>query len=206
MSTLDRKLIEKQNRREVILKSAENIMSVHGLHGLNVDLIATETQLAKGTIYLYFKSKEEILSILTMKAREMLFKDFEKIEKKKTPPLEKLKDIIKANYLFYKKNPLYYDLMSLYEVNNKHTETEEMAQWSEKITHLVKGIAQKGVENGTINPDLNLLHMTMIMWGTSVGVLQLIKVRGTFMKQKMGVEEKNLLNTHIEIFERGIKK
>ncbi len=206
MSTLDRKIIEKQNRREFILKVAENIMSVQGLHGLSVDLIASETQLAKGTIYLYFKSKEEILTILTMKAREMLFKDFEKIEKKKTTPVEKLKDIIKANYFFYKKNPLYYDLMSLYEANNKHTETEEMAQWSEKITHLVRGIAQKGVENGTINPDLNLLHLTMIMWGATVGVLQLIKVRGTLLEQKMGIEERNLLNTYIEIFEKGIRK
>lgn len=205
MSTLDRKIIEKQNRRDFILKAAENIMSVQGLHGLSVDLIAAETQLAKGTIYLYFKSKEEILTILTMKARELLFKDFEKIEKKKTTPVEKLKDIIKSNYLFYKKNPLYYDLMSLYEANNKHTETEEMAQWSEKITHLVRGIAQKGVEDGTINPNLNLLHLTMIMWGATVGVLQLIKVRGTLLKQKMGIEERNLLNTYIEIFEKGIK-
>jgi TetR/AcrR family transcriptional regulator len=62
MSTVTRKQKEKQNRRGDILKAAEKVMLANGLHGLNIDLIATETQLAKGTIYLYFKSKVSSLS------------------------------------------------------------------------------------------------------------------------------------------------
>ena len=81
MSTKDRKLLEKENRRESILSAAEAIMSTNGIHGLSIDLIANETQLAKGTIYLYFKSKEEILSILSVKARKLLFSEFQKIQK-----------------------------------------------------------------------------------------------------------------------------
>ena len=126
MSTKDRKLIEKENRRESILSAAESVMTTYGIHGLNIDLIANETQLAKGTIYLYFKSKEEILSVLSIKARKLLYKEFQKIEKSDISPIEKIKDLVKANYQFYKKSPLYYDLVSLYEVNNTLTETEEM--------------------------------------------------------------------------------
>jgi TetR/AcrR family transcriptional regulator len=206
MSTLDRKKIEKENRREFILKTAENIMSVHGVHGLNMDLVATETQLAKGTIYLYFKSKEEILSILTIKSRDMLFKAFEIAEKKHDNALDKLKAIIKANYFFYKENPLYYDLVSLYEGNNKLTETNEMYSFSENITGLVSGIILKAQAEGTLNRNIHPMHFTMSMWGMTVGILQLIKVRGNLMKEKMGVDEHDLLNTFLEVFENGVKK
>jgi TetR/AcrR family transcriptional regulator len=51
MSTKDRKLKEKENRKEVILKAAETVMIEHGLYGLSIEAIAEETQLAKGTIY-----------------------------------------------------------------------------------------------------------------------------------------------------------
>ena len=137
MSTKDRKLLEKENRRESILSAAENIMSTHGIHGLSIDLIANETQLAKGTIYLYFKSKEEILSILSVKARKLLFIEFQKIQKKDIPHIEQVKELVHTNYAFYKKKPMYYDLMSLYEVNNTLTETEEMHESGQEISNLI---------------------------------------------------------------------
>ncbi|MBC7557690.1 MAG: TetR family transcriptional regulator [Chryseobacterium sp.] len=47
MSTKERKLKEKENRKEVILKAAENVMTQHGLYGLSIEAIADETELAK---------------------------------------------------------------------------------------------------------------------------------------------------------------
>lgn len=206
MSTKDRKLLEKENRRESILSAAETVMSMHGIYGLSIDLIANETQLAKGTIYLYFKNKEEILSILSVKARRLLFKEFQEIEKKDIKPLEKIKEIVNQNYLFYKKSPLYYDLMSLYEVNNTLTETEEMYKTSEDITNLVAGIVEEGKNDGSLNSEINSLHFTFSMWGMTVGILQLIKVKGLLMKEKMNVSEQELLNNFMQTLEYGIKK
>ncbi len=206
MSTKERKEIEKENRRHLILDGAVKVMQLHGLHGLSIDLIANETQLAKGTIYLYFKSKEEILSVLSIKARNLLFAAFQKIEKSNDTEIEKLKDIIKVNYQFYKKNPLYYDLVSLYEVNNKLTETEEMHQSGENITNLIVGIATKAQENGTLNANINPLILSMSLWGMSVGMLQLIKVRGAIMKEKLHISEKDLVSTFIEMLENGVRQ
>ena len=206
MSTTERKNIEKENRRQVILDAALTVMQSHGLHGLSIDLIAQETNLAKGTIYLYFKNKEEILSILTIRARTLLIKDFQKIEKNKESNIEQLKSILKSNYLFYKKNPLYYDLVSLYEVNNRMTETEEMQQSGEKIMKIVVGIAGKAREEGTLNPKISPVILAMSLWGMAVGMLQLIKVRGAIMKDKLNISEKDLLNSFIQLLENGVKK
>lgn len=206
MSTKDRKQREKENRRELILSAAEEIMLDKGLYGLSVDQIATHTELAKGTIYLYFKSKEEILSALTIKARKLLLNEFEKIDRKDIAPIEKLKAIIRANYTFNKKNPLYYDLVSLYEANHLLVETEEMYESSGAIISLVSGIITEAKRNGSVHPGIHPLYFTMILWGTTVGVLQLIKVRGSVLKDKHNLSEQKLLSAFIAFMENGIKK
>ena len=206
MSTKDRKLLEKENRRESILAAAESVMSTHGIHGLSIDLIANETQLAKGTIYLYFKSKEEILSFLSVKARKLLFREFQKITEKGLTPIEQIKELVYANYSFYKKEPLYYDLVSLYEVNNTLTETEEMHESGQDISNLITNIISQAKENGSLNPNINPMYFSFCIWGMTVGVFQLIKVRGTLMNEKMNISENDLLNTFMECLENGIKK
>lgn len=206
MSTKDRKILEKENRRESILSAAETVMTTHGIHGLSIDLIANETQLAKGTIYLYFKSKEEILSILSIKARKLLFKEFQKIQTKNVSNIDQVKELVHTNYAFYKKKPMYYDLMSLYEVNNTLTETEEMHESGQDISNLIIDIVVKAQKDGTLNPDINPLHFSFCLWGMTVGVFQLLKVRGALMNEKMNISEQDLLDTFMQTLEFGIKK
>jgi TetR/AcrR family transcriptional regulator len=204
MSTKERKLKEKENRKEVILKAAEKVMTANGLYGLSIEAIAEETQLAKGTIYLYFKSKDEILSSLTIKARNQLFNEFQLIEKQKSTAYEKLIQMIRMNYNFYKKFPLYYDLVSLYEANHKAVETEEMYKSSQNITNLVQRIAEEAKVEGFLNSKIDPLHLTMSLWGMTVGMLQLLKVRGTVMEENLAITETDLIETYIAIFSKGI--
>lgn len=58
MGTKDRKSKEKESRYQAILAAAEKIIGVQGLHGLSRDLVAREAELTKGTLYLYFDSKD----------------------------------------------------------------------------------------------------------------------------------------------------
>ena len=205
MSTRDRKLIEKENRKESILSAAEAIMQANGIHGLNVDLIAHETQLAKGTIYLYFKSKEEILATLSLKGRVLLLQAFQQEVNKYDSPIEKLKAIVQAAYFFYKENPLLNDLVSLYEANSQLVETPELQAASENITKLVVEIAQKAKDEGSLNPDINPLHFTVCMWGMTVGMTQLMKVRGKIFEESLNISEQDLLSSYVQILENGMR-
>jgi TetR/AcrR family transcriptional regulator len=205
MSTKDRKLLEKENRRESILAAAETIMSMHGIHGLNVDLIAQETQLAKGTIYLYFKSKEEILATLTLRARIILLQAFKDAATMTDNPVEQIKNIIYANYNLFKTNSLQYDLVSLYEANAQLTETPELQAISDDITNLVVQIAQKAQENGSLSPSMNPYHFSACMWGMTTGIHQLMKIRGKNMQENQNISEQELLDSYVQILINGMK-
>src|SRR5690349_7623258 len=48
-------------RREQILDAARRSFARHGLHATTVDQIAKTARVAKGTVYLYYKSKDQLL-------------------------------------------------------------------------------------------------------------------------------------------------
>lgn len=55
-----RKSEDKAIRREKILKVSRKLFESQGLDSITMDLIAKKADLAKGTLYLYFKTKEEV--------------------------------------------------------------------------------------------------------------------------------------------------
>ena len=60
MGLLERRGKEKDSRKKLILKSARTLFFKKGFNNVTVDEIAKSSELGKGSIYLYFNSKEEI--------------------------------------------------------------------------------------------------------------------------------------------------
>ena len=199
-------ITKKQEKRNIILEVAEKLMKEKGLYALNMDEVALLSNLAKGTLYLYFKSKEDIFAALALKARVLLLEAFEKAVSKVDNPIEQLKAIILANYNFLKKNALYYELVSFYEINERQTETEEMASVIGRISGLVITIIRKGQTDGSIDDKIEPTILSFSMWGMTVGIMQLLKVKAGIISNHRNLSEKDILTNYIKIFENGIKK
>lgn len=60
MGITERREREKQRRRDTILASARDLFSAHGYEGTKMTDIADRCELSKGTLYLYFSSKEDL--------------------------------------------------------------------------------------------------------------------------------------------------
>jgi TetR/AcrR family fatty acid metabolism transcriptional regulator len=73
--TAPRSLKEKQRqeREELILQAAEEVLTEKGYYETSVDEIAARVGIAKGTVYLHFPSKEDlVVAILQRNARAMV--------------------------------------------------------------------------------------------------------------------------------------
>ena len=77
MSTAERRAREKQRRRQEILQAARSEFFERGFHNPTVDDVAARAEVSKGTIYLYFESKEEILAHLLVEGLDHLLKDMQ---------------------------------------------------------------------------------------------------------------------------------
>lgn len=65
--------MKKGDKRQQILDAAVEVFARSGFHGSRVSDIAREAEVADGTIYLYFKSKDEILlALFEQKMTEMI--------------------------------------------------------------------------------------------------------------------------------------
>jgi len=75
MPTTSKATIVSDFRRGQILDAARNAFARHGLAGTTVSQIAHGADVAKGTVYLYFRSKDQILRALLDDAVAELYRD-----------------------------------------------------------------------------------------------------------------------------------
>ena len=94
-----------KNKKEIIREAAIKVMAQEGFHEATIDKIASESKVAVGTIYNYFKNKEDILYYIVWveyKKREDLFK---KLIREDISPLKQLRAILLMHLNEVKQNP-----------------------------------------------------------------------------------------------------
>src|SRR5574342_415095 len=66
-------------RKSQILNAAEDVFTQKGFEEARMDDIADETGLSKGTLYLYFKSKDDLIIAILDRMFQREFKQFENL-------------------------------------------------------------------------------------------------------------------------------
>src|SRR5512132_2077692 len=84
------------DKRERILSAAERIFARHGFFAARVSEIAKDAGVADGTIYLYFKSKDDLLISLFESRMEQVNRTLEAAIASAGSPLEQLRAFIRA--------------------------------------------------------------------------------------------------------------
>lgn len=93
----------KNTKKELLLNAAEKLMSKKGYEKTTVEEITNEAGVAKGTFYVYFKSKEDVLFDL-LESRVVLYKEeFEKVRDKGVNLYEKILNLTIFNIEIAKK-------------------------------------------------------------------------------------------------------
>lgn len=93
------------NKKDLIRLSATKIMAKEGFYRTKVQAIADDAEIAVGTVYIYFKSKDDILDYIFESQHTKIIKFVEELEKKEIPPLEEIKKILKFHFDELKSNP-----------------------------------------------------------------------------------------------------
>ncbi len=117
MNKTGRKERQREERKELILNAALNSLAKYGYHGTSMDIIASEADLGKSTIYYYFKTKDEILTAILERGFLIFFGFLEEEWSRLDDPLKKLQKVSDAAVKFFSGNP---DYFKLYNYINAH--------------------------------------------------------------------------------------
>jgi AcrR family transcriptional regulator len=107
MSVKDRRGREEKARLASILLAAETIFSEHGYHQARMDDIAEAAELAKGTLYYYFKSKDEIYLHLLERESWKVHEEIQSRISEKSSLLAALEEALEFYLEYFEKNPAY---------------------------------------------------------------------------------------------------
>ena len=153
------------DKREAILRAATQVFARNGYFNSKVADIARVAGVADGTVYLYFKSKEEILHSIFDRSVESAILEVRKQLEQIADPREKLRRI--AN-LHLERLGADRDLAVVFQVelrsSTKFMEEFSAAGFAEYLG-LIRATFEEGQRAGVFRKDLNAKVVSKILFG-----------------------------------------
>ncbi len=177
--TVSRRQKEKEDRKERILASAREVFFEVGTGRSTVEAIAARAQVAKGTVYLYFETKETILAHLLLEGLDTLSRYLAEAFDETVPRSgeARLRRLAAAYYDFYQHEPDYFRLMMAFDRGQFRESVS--AEVYEQILHRslrslswVVNATQQGMDEGQFVPG-DARQQTSMLWAALNGVLVL---------------------------------
>lgn len=200
MTIYERKEREKQERRLMILHAAKQVFFEKGLVHATMDEIAERAELSKGTLYLYFKSKEDLYLSLAKEGMEILILRFKEVASKNQPGDILLLKLGEAYYQFYEEYQDYFKILFFLEHGDIHTKVSdelknEVEMKGAQCLEIVAQVVNKGIEEGIFRKDIEPKEIAAILWTNSNGIIQFLHNHqcDPEMEKRMGIHRENLL-------------
>ena len=208
MGIQERKEREKERRRQQIIVAAKRVFSEKGFNKATMEDIAHEAELSPGTLYLYFKNKEELYASLSLRILQYLHIRVEHVNKEDLAPEQKMDALVEAMYDVYAFDPLI--LINMFHLQSSETLKNlspklmsEIEELSRKSIGAIARIFEQGIDTGLFI-DRHPVALADIFWALFSGVILWTTSKKIFNEEKDYL--KDTLKIAFEVFSRGIEK
>jgi AcrR family transcriptional regulator len=209
LGLLERRGKEKDGRRKLILKSARSLFLEKGFNNVTVDEIAKFSELGKGSIYLYFNSKEEIYA-------QVLLNDIEKFNQQTSGLFNKKKSaadlLIEFTYTyadFFLNDSELFRILMIYmlqpdQMNLSEELNPQIIKANNKSIGVFGKILELGLESKELPTNINSKQNQYAIWGLLNGIISLYLFSGLKVKRKEKI--RTTIKSALEIFIKGLKQ
>jgi AcrR family transcriptional regulator len=207
MGIQERKEKEKERRRQQIMVAAKRVFSTRGFSRATMEDIAREAELSPGTLYLYFKNKEELYASLSLRVLQYLLIRLEHVSRDRSRPAEeKLESLGDALYDVYAFDPL--TIINMFHLQSSETLKNlsadlmaEIKRLSKKAIGIITSLFEEGIDAGRFI-DRHPVAMSDILWSLFSGIVLWEESKNILDNRKDFL--KPTLELGFEIFRRGI--
>lgn len=184
--------------RENIVSAASALFTEKGVTATSMDDIAKAAGYSKATLYVYFKNKEEIVSILVLNSMKKL-NDYISSALAQHESTEERYNFICRGLVQYQEEFPFYFRMVLDKINidfenyDYPPEEKETYQIGEEIIERIKHFLFSGMEKGDLRGDLEIMPAIFNFWGMLSGIIQLAANKEEYIKKTMDLSKKQFL-------------
>ena len=164
-----------EERKAQIINAAEDVFTKKGFDEARMDDIAEETGLSKGTLYLYFKSKDDLIIAILDRIFQREFKAFEDLDLTSMSATEAIEVFVETTAkdikIMMRLLPITYEFMGL-AFRNKFVQKAFKAYLNYYMDLLIP-VIQHGIDSGEFRPadakDIAIamgavLEGTLLLW------------------------------------------
>ena len=155
----------KNNKKELIINAAIKVFADKGFYTANVADVAKEAGVADGTIYLYFKNKDDLLISLFETKMEEILKRFSSLIMSTGNAKEKLNNFIHLYFQIIEEDQ---NLAEVFQVELRQSSKflkDYHNQTFIDFLNLIGDIIHQGQNNGEFASDISIHNMKLIIFG-----------------------------------------
>lgn len=177
MGTKERRLREKERRRQKILEAAKKLFFEKGFVAATMDQIAHNVELSKGTLYLYFKNKEELYISLLVEGMALLNNTFKSAIKNKIGWKEKIRSIGWAYYRYSRDyNPFFHIIFQFQYGEITANISDELSRKCTRGGLACLGYLSRAIAGGIRTDEIRQqdpMSLAVVLWGSLTGIILL---------------------------------
>ena len=190
--------IEKNNKYHQILEAAVRIFARQGFHQSTIAQIAKEAGVADGTIYLYFKNKDDILVQFFSHRAKQVFESFrEEVDRGQTS-LDKLRNLINRHLTEFQRDRNGAVVYQVETHQSSRLAEEQIKEMSQMYRDLISEIVEQGQQEGQIRKDLYVGLVKRFIIGAVDEVIN------TWLHSNGEYDLVSMTEPLVELFIRGI--
>ncbi len=206
--TKSRREREKQQRREDILEAAEELFDEKGYEATTIEEIARRTELSKGTIYLYFRSKDELFLSVCAKGITGFRDHIAKAVERKRGIESKMKTIYLSYIEFFLAVPHIFGMLrDTYNERTRHNlsrESIDIINWTiAEVLYYASLFTQQGIDAGLFRKDIDPYDFSVMAWRTATGLIELAILNEPGVADKKAI--RRMFSESIELLMGGLK-
>ncbi|MFP4214173.1 MAG: TetR/AcrR family transcriptional regulator [Desulfohalobiaceae bacterium] len=197
MST-ESKSSKKNDKYQQILEAAIKIFARQGYFNSTISQIAREAGVADGTIYLYFKNKDDILDNFFSYKTGQVFSRFKQEVDSAEHALDKLRNLIHRQLAEFETNR---DMAIVYQMETRlkrHLSDRKIKEMSKMYFDLVAEIVEQGQKEGVIRKNLQVNLVKQLIIGAVDEVIT------TWLYSSREYTLVSMADPLVDLFVRGI--
>ncbi len=153
-----------ESKADIILNSAEELMCrTDDPSGITVDMIAKNAGIGKGSIYYYYKSKEEITDAVIARTYSRGIRDFFEMTDTGTTALEKIKILFRSTLKKEFRDSSRNILLSLHMHDDLVIHQKMMVTAIKTLSPILEELLEEGVRDGSIHTETPAESAQMII-------------------------------------------
>lgn len=187
------------DKYDAIIEAAVKVIASNGYHNAKVSQIAKEAGVADGTIYLYFRNKEDVLvSMFNEKISRFVENVRTRLDTIDRSD-DKLRELIRMHFAFLTNDRDMAVVTQIELRQSDHASRVEIGKIVKSYLNIMDDIISEGIQKGEFRPGMDVRLARKMIFGT------LDEMVTSWVMKDMKYDLNALADSIFELFIRGIR-